>query len=128
MSELGDVLMGAGMIGIGAGTAASAHDAFGGSTLVVAGVMAVLGGLEAEQAVAWRVADIAAMRGLLGDVAPAVSDELTLSAVETSWATLSDALIAHHAAVEAAGDAAADRAILQFYRESAERRELAWPM
>lgn len=128
MSELGDVLLGAGTVGIGAGTAASERDAFGGSTLVVAGVMAVLGAAEAEQAVAWRMADIAAMRALLGERAPRVGDGLTLSEVEAAWATLSDALIAHHAAVEEAGDTAADRAILAFYRESAERRELAWPM
>lgn len=128
MSELGEVLIGAGMIAIGAGTAASERDAFGGSTMVVGGVLAVLGAQEAEQAVAWRAADIAAMRELLGDSAPAVGDALTLSGVEAAWATLSDALIAHHAAVEAAHDAAADRAILRFYRESAQRRELAWPM
>jgi hypothetical protein len=128
VSELGEVLAGAGMIGIGAGMAAGEQDAFAGSTLVVAGVMAVLGAQEAEQAVAWRMADIAAMRALLGDAAPVTDDALSLSAVEAAWATLSDALIAHHAAVEAAGNAVADAAILAFYRESSERRELVWPM
>lgn len=127
-TELGDVLTGAGIVGIGAGTAAAEQDAFGGSTLIVAGVLAVLGAQEAEQAVAWRVADIAAMRALLGAAAPAVSGELTLSAAEADWAVLAAALIAHHAAVEAAGDRTADAAILRFYRESTERRELAWPM
>ncbi len=56
MSNLGDVLTGAGLIGMGAGAAASEQDAFGGSTMIVAGLMAVLGAQEADKAAAWRIA------------------------------------------------------------------------
>ncbi len=128
MTQLGDVLTGAGMIGIGAGTATAEHDAFGGSTMLVAGLLAVLGAQEADKAAAWRVADIAAMRDLLGDAAPAVGTGMTLGELDAAWATLSDALIAHHADVEARGDAARDAAICAFYRDSTGRRELTWPM
>jgi hypothetical protein len=128
MSELGDALTGAGMVGMGAGQAAAAHDAFGGSQMLVGGLLAILGAQEAEKAAAWRIADIRAMQALLGDAAPAVGDGLTLTELDAAWSTLSDALIAHHARVEAAGDRAADAAILKFYVESCARRDLVWPM
>lgn len=128
MSELSDILTGSGLVGMGAGQAAAVHDAFGGSTMLVAGLLAVLGAQEADKAVAWRVADIRAMRTLLGDKAPAVGDGLTLTELDRDWATLSKALIAHHATIEAAGDAATDAAIREFYTESCARRMLEWPM
>lgn len=128
MSQLSDILTGSGMIAIGGGTAAAEHDAFGGSTLLVAGVLAILGAQEAEKAAAWRIADIRAMRALLGDAAPTVGDGFTLSELDAAWAILSEALIAHHAAVEERGDSVADRTICGFYRESAARRELIWPI
>jgi hypothetical protein len=127
MSELGDALTGAGLVGMGAGQAAAEHDAFAGSTMLVAGLLAVLGAQEADKAAAWRITDIRAMQALLGDAAPAVGDGLTLGALDAAWATLSDALIAHHARVEADGDRVADAAILAFYRDSCARRDLVWP-
>ena len=128
MTMLGDVLTGSGLIGIGAGQAAAEQDAFGGSTLLVAGVLAILGAQEAEKAAAWRCADIAAMRELLGDAAPTTGDGLTLSELDAAWATLSTALIVVHAAAEVQGDRARDAAICAFYRESAARRDLEWPI
>jgi aminoglycoside phosphotransferase (APT) family kinase protein len=125
--ELADVLLGVGGVTIGLGAQAGEADAFTGSTLTVSGLMAILAAAEAEQAAAWRLADIAAMRALLG-LPPAPVADFGLAALDAAWATLSEALIAHHAAVEAAGDAAQDRAILAFYRESAARRDLPWPM
>lgn len=128
MTQLGDVLTGAGMVGIGAGTAISEHDAFGGSTILVAGLLAVLGAQEADKAAAWRMADIAAMKALMGDAAPPVGTGMTLGELDAAWATLSESLIAHHADVEVRGDAAQDSAICSFYRDSTARRELTWPI
>ena len=123
MSSIGDVLVGAGQVAAGAGMQAAAHDPYGGAMLTVAGMLALLAAQEAETGAAWRIADIAAMRALLGRSGEV--DAFTLSALDTAWATLTAELIAHHAAVEAAGGD--DAAIRAFYRESAERRELAWP-
>lgn len=128
MTILGDVLIGCGQIGIGAGQAAIEQDAFGGSTLLVAGVLALLAGQEAERAAAWRCADIAAMRALLGDAAPATGGGMTLSDLDAAWATLADALILAHAAAEQDGDGARDAAFCAFYRDSAARRALEWPI
>lgn len=128
MSELTDILTGAGLVGMGAGQAATEHDAFGGSTLLVAGLLAILGAQEAEKAAAWRVADIRAMQELLGDAAPEVGSGLMLGELDAAWATLSDALIVHHARVESDGDRAADAGILDFYRKSCARREVIWPI
>lgn len=128
MSELTDVLTGAGLVGMGAGQAAAEHDAFAGSTMLVAGLLAILGAQEAEKAAAWRLADIRAMQDLLGDGAPAVGEGMTLSALDAAWTTLSDALIVYHARVEADRDGAADARIVDFYRISCARRELVWPM
>lgn len=128
MSDVGDVLTGVAMISLGSGAAVQGHDAYGGAMMTVAGLLGLLSAQEAERAAAWRAADIADMRALLPDaagIAPAA--DLTLTALDAEWAALSDALIAHHAAVEAAGDAAQDRAILRFYNQSAARREFVWP-
>ena len=125
MSDLGEVLTGAGLVGLGAGAAAAEHDLYGGAMMTVAGLLAVLGAQEADKVAAWRMADIAAMRALLGDAAPATGEGLTLGELDEAWATLSRALIAHHAGV--ADGSEADRAILAFYRESCARRELVWP-
>lgn len=126
MTQLGDVLIGAGMVGIGAGTAVSEHDAFGGATLTVAGLLAILGAQEAEKAAAWRIADLDAMTALLGDGAPERTGGWTLTELDADWALFSNALIRVHA--EAEGDAARDRAFVAFYRESAARRALVWPL
>lgn len=128
MTQLGDVLIGAGMVGIGAGTAASEHDAFGGATLTVAGLLTILGAQEAEKAAAWRIADLEAMAALLGDAAPERVGGWTLAELDADWALLSDAVIAAHAQAEAAEDPARDRAFVAFYRESAARRALVWPL
>ena len=128
MSDLAQILTGAGMVSIGAGTAAAETDAFAGSTLTVAGLLAILGAQEAEKAAAWRIADIDEMTALLGDAAPARAGGWSLTELDADWATLSAALIVHHAAIETRGDTAADRAIVAFYRRSAARRELVWPM
>ena len=128
MSQLGEILTGAGMVGIGAGTAAAEHDAFGGSTLIVAGLLAILGAQEADKAAAWRIADLEAMAALLGDAAPDRAGGWTLTELDADWARFSEATMAAHAAAETAGDTARDHAFLAFYRESAARRALAWPI
>lgn len=128
MSQLGEILTGAGMVGIGAGTAAAERDAFGGSTLTVAGLLAILGAQEADKAAAWRIADLHAMAALLGDAAPERAGGWTLTELDADWARASEALIAAHAEAEAARDAERDRAFLAFYRDSAARRALAWPL
>lgn len=128
MSTLRDVLVGTGQIAAGAGMQAAeqggAAGAYGGAMLTVTGVLSLMAAAEAEMAAAWRVADIAAMRALLGQE-PRAPDRLTLTALDEEWAALSRALIAHHAATEEGGGD--DAAILAFYRDSAERRELPWP-
>ena len=128
MSDLTAILTGAGLVGIGAGQAVTEHDAFGGSTLLVAGLLAILGAQEAEKAAAWRVADIRAMQELLGEAAPEVGSGLTLGELDAAWATLSEALIVQHARVESDGDRVSDANIIGFYRDSCARRELIWPL
>ncbi len=128
MSDLTAILTGAGLVGIGAGQAVTEHDAFGGSTLLAAGLLAILGAQEAEKAAAWRVADIRAMQELLGEAAPEVGSGLTLGELDAAWATLSEALIVHHARVESDGDRVSDANIIGFYRDSCARRELIWPL
>lgn len=126
MSQLGDLLIGAGQVGVGAGTVAAEHDAFGGATLLVAGVLAILAAQEAERAAAWRIADLDAMSALLGDAAPARTGGWTLTELDADWNRFSEALIAGHAEAEVGSER--DRAFLAFYRESAARRELTWPV
>lgn len=128
MSELSDILTGAGTIGIGAGQVAAEQDAFGGATLTVAGLLTILGAQEADKAAAWRIADLDAMAALLGDAAPARTGGWTLVELDADWARCSEALIAAHAQAEDAGDTARDRAFLAFYRDSAARRQLVWPL
>ncbi|QXQ08228.1 hypothetical protein KX816_09805 [Sphingosinicellaceae bacterium] len=128
MSDLKAILTGAGLVGMGAGEAAAEHDAFAGSTLLVAGLLAILGAQEAEKAAAWRVADIRAMQELLGDSAPEVGTGLMIGELDAAWATLSAALILHHARIETDGDRVSDANILSFYRDSCARRELVWPI
>ncbi|QNE32586.1 phosphotransferase family protein [Sphingomonas sp. NBWT7] len=125
-SDLAQVLIGAGIAAAGAGEKMGTIDAFAGSTLTVAALLALLGAQEAEKAAAWRRADIADMRRLLGDDAPVTAEGETLAALDGIWSTLASALIAHHDHV--ATDADAERPLLDFYRESAARRELAWPL
>ena len=49
-----------------------------------------------------------------------------MDALDGAWGTLAEALIAHHDEVaRTRGD---ERPLLDFYRESAARRELAWPL
>ncbi|MEH3047276.1 hypothetical protein [Sphingomonas adhaesiva] len=127
MSDVGEVLTGVAMVSLGSGAAVQGSDAYGGAMMTVAGLLGLLSAQEAERAAAWRAADIADMSALLPDAGVATAADLTLTALDAEWAALSEALIAHHAAVEAAGDAAQDRAILCFYRESAARREFIWP-
>ena len=125
-SDLAQVLIGAGIAAAGAGEKVGAVDAFAGSTLTVAALLALLGAQEAEKAAAWRRADIADMRALLGEDAPVTHDGETLDALDGIWAALATALIAQHDAVaEAGGD---EMPFFDFYRESAARRELAWPL
>jgi aminoglycoside phosphotransferase (APT) family kinase protein len=125
-SDLAQVLLGAGIVAAGAGEKVATVDVFAGSTLTVAALLALLGSQEAEKAAAWRLADIADMRRLLGDEAPATHEGMTLSALDTAWATLATDLIAHHDRLAASGGN--ERWLLDFYRESAARRELAWPL
>ena len=131
MSELGAVLTGVGLVQLRTDERLGAADAYGGAMLTVSGLLALLSAQESERGVAWRMADIAAMRALLaagGVAAPDSATGYTLSELDAAWASLSDALVAHHALVEAAGDAAQDAAICAFYRDSCRRRELKWPM
>ncbi|MGJ3628532.1 phosphotransferase family protein [Sphingomonas sp. MMS24-JH45] len=122
-TSLVDVLVGTGQIAAGAGMLAAEKDPYGGAMLTVTGFLSLLAAQEAEMAAAWRAADIAAMRALMGRESEA--DDLRLSALDATWAAPSRDLIAHHAAIEAAGGD--DAAILAFYRQSTERRELTWP-
>ena len=124
-SELGHLLTGTGLIAAGAGMATSAHDAFGGATFSITGLLSLLAAEEAEKAAAWRLADIAAMQALLGETAPGDPGEMTLPALDARWAQLADALIAQHDRIAAAGGD--ESALFAFYRESAARRELSWP-
>mgnify|MGYP001807149186 CR=1 FL=1 len=125
-SDLAQVLIGVGSVAAGAGEKIAAADAFAGSTLIVAGLLALLGAQEAEKAAAWRIADIGEMRRLLGGGSGETSGDMTLGGLDRSWAALSDALIAHHDQLAADGGDAS--ALLDFYRASAARRELAWPL
>lgn len=125
-SDLAQVLIGAGIAAAGAGEKMGGVDAFAGSTLTVAALLALLGAQEAEKAAAWRLADIRDMRRLLGDDAPVTHDGEMLDALDGIWGTLATALIAQRDDVaETGGDEAA---FFDFYRESAARRELAWPL
>lgn len=125
-SDLAQVLIGAGLIASGAGEKVSAVDAFAGSTVSVAGLLAFLAAQEAEKAAAWRLADIADMQRLLGDDAPPIGGGMTLGALDAAWSTLATDLIAHHDRIAAENGAQA--ALLDFYRESTARRELTWPL
>lgn len=123
-SQLGHVLIGAGVIASGMAQAIGAGDAFGAATLGGTGALALLAAQEAEKAAAWRLADIAEMRALVGD---AVDDDtaMTLTALDARWAALSDALIAAHDRVAAAGGD--ETGFVDFYLRSAARRELVLP-
>ena len=125
-SDVAQVLIGAGIAAAGAGEKMGVVDAFAGSTLTVAALLALLGAQEAEKAAAWRMADIRDMRRLLGDDAPVTHEGEMLDALDGIWGTLATALIAQHDAVaEAGGD---ETPFFDFYRESTARRELAWPL
>jgi hypothetical protein len=106
------------------------------------GMVSMLTGLaaqEADRAAAAAVAENAAIRALFKDAAMAYLDldlaavgaaedpDLTVSALDDVNASLRRKLIALHEAVEAAGDAATDRAILALYVRMADLRHLALP-
>jgi hypothetical protein len=94
-------------------------------------MMSVLAAQEAERGVDARVWENSAIRAILARAAflvdcPPAAD-LTWSALDRENARLRRALIAAHIAAEEASDAALDRAILQLYREMADRRRLNLP-
>lgn len=124
-SELANLLTGTGIVAAGAAEAATPIQQFLGSTMSIVALLSLLSAQEAEKAAAWRRADIAAMATLLGET-PDVPADATLEALDTIWAALSTRLIAHHDRVAAAG--ADEAALFAFYRDSASRRTLAWPM
>lgn len=131
---LSDILVGNGLVALGAGGAAGERDAFAGATLTVTGLLNLLAAQATDTAVANAVADNRAMIALLNNAArdypgttPAICTALHLSAIEAANDEIAAALIALHARVEAAGDTPRDRAILAFYRDNAARRQLAWP-
>lgn len=124
-SEFANLLTGAGIVAAGAAEAAGAVQPFLGSTMSIVALLSLLAAQEAENAAAWRLADIADMANLLGET-PALPPSPTLGALDETWAGLATRLIARHDAVAAAGEDEA--ALFAFYKESAGRRRLAWPM
>ncbi len=124
-SEMSNLLTGTGIVAAGAAEAAGAVQQFLGSTMSIVALLSLLSAQEVEKAAAWRLADIADMGALL-DETPEVADWPTLAALDETWAGLARKVIARHDDVAAAGDDEA--ALFAFYKESAGRRRLAWPM
>lgn len=106
------------------------------------GVLALIATLcaqEADHGVATRVWENATLRRMLADAATDYPDLLlaekaavtdgdgSVTALDAANATLRRGLIALHTAVEARGDKARDRAILDLYLEMATRRRLILP-
>jgi hypothetical protein len=102
-------------------------------------MLSLLSAQEAERGTAARVWENGAIRALLGKAAPAydarLDGALAKAAAETdtdmAWSAMDKAnaalrrlLIALHEAVETAGDADLDRAILGLYRDMAHARRL----
>lgn len=99
---------------------------FSGAKVSVVALLSLLAAQEAERAVAVREAENVAIAKALG-VAPADVAERTITALDAVNADLRRRLIAHHEAVEARGDADADRVVLALYRRMAEGRRLVMP-
>lgn len=99
---------------------------FSGAKISVVALLSLLAAQEAERAIAVREVENAAIADLLGIEAPEVP-ERSISALDAANAELRRRLIAHHGAVEARGDADADRAVLALYRRMAEGRRLVMP-
>lgn len=99
---------------------------FAGAKISVVALLSLLAAEEAERAIAVRESENAAIAELLGIEAPEVP-ERSIMALDAANAELRRRLIAHHEAVEARGDADADRAVLVLYRRMAEGRRLVMP-
>ena len=119
-SDVAHILTGTGLVTAGAAEAAGAVQPFLGATMMVAGLLALLAAQEAEQAAAWRRADIADMAALTGTTPPAITETATLTELDAHWATLAQAAIDH--------PDRDTRAFLDFHRDSAARRALTWPL
>ena len=111
---------------------------FGAARLTTVATINVLVAQECATGGAVRVAENAALRGLLADAAPSYGGEfeaartigdgdLSLAALDQANAALRRLLIGLHEAVEAAGDRQMDRTILALYRDMARRREIKLP-
>lgn len=96
----------------------------------VCAMLSLLAAQEAEAGLAVRLWENEAIRSLLADAgatAPSAGEDRRWSGLDAENAALRRALIGLHEAAEAAGDAALDRRILEFYAESARRRALHLP-
>jgi hypothetical protein len=100
----------------------------------VVGMISMLSAQEAEKGVAARVWENGAIRKVLADAAGAYGaapehpdGELTFEALDAVNADLRRALITLHQKVEAAGDRARDREILDLYVQMAQARRLDLP-
>lgn len=91
--------------------------------LGVVAMLSILAAQEAAAGAAVRATENAAIRSLLGEAG--ADDDLTIPALDATNAALRRRLIAHHEALEAAGED--DRPVLALYRHMAERRMLLLP-
>lgn len=104
--------------------------------VAVVALLSLLAAQEAERGAAARVAENAAIREILVEVAadygleggwPADPVELTISGLDRVNATLRQALISLHEAVEARADTGRHTRILRLYARMAELRRLDLP-
>lgn len=101
------------------------------SRISVIGMNSLLASQETEKGAAVRVWENAAISALLtkaGTPLATSMDDLSIPALDALNATLRLALIAAHEAVEAKGDAALEREILQLYQAMADQRMLVLPV
>jgi len=115
----------------------SAGEFMAGKVGVVA-LLSLLAAQEAERGGAARVWENAALRAVLTEAAPVYGEalavaaqagdgDLSLGALDRANATLRQALITLHEAIEAAGDVDRDHAILRLYGQMAHARRLDMP-
>ena len=133
--SLPDVLVGNFLCMMDPGPAEQQGEFMAGKVAIVA-ILSLLAAQEAERGAAARVAENAAIRATLAEVAgdygldlkalPS-TEEITFSALDRVNAALRTALIGLHEAVEARGDTARHHAILRLYAKMADLRRLDLP-
>ena len=110
--------------------------AYSAARLGVVALLSMLAAQEAEKGVSVRLQENGAIAALLAEAAAdypvavgdeAGADDLTLTALDAANARLRCHLMTLHKAVEAAGDARRDRAILALYCDMARGRKLILP-